>query len=264
MIWPSSSCSRVGAVAVQHAGAAAGQRGGVLVGGDAMAGRLDADQAHALVGQERMEQADGVGTAADAGDHRVGKTSFDLEDLLAGFGPDHRLEVADHHRIGVRAGGGADQVIGVVHVGDPIAHRLVHGVLQGAGARGHGADFRPQQVHAEDVGLLTLDVGGAHIDDARQAEAGADGGGGHAVLAGAGLGDDPGLAHAHGQQDLAQGVVDLVRAGVVQLVALEIDLGPAEVLGQPLGEIERAGPAGIVGVEAGQLAWNAGSALAAA
>jgi hypothetical protein len=40
---------------------------------------------------------------------------------------------------------------------------------------------------------------------------------------------------------------------VVQLVALEIDLGPAEVLGQPLGEIERAGPAGIVGVEAGQL-----------
>jgi hypothetical protein len=61
------------------------------------------------------------------------------------------------------------------------------------------------------------------------------------VLAGAGLGDDAGLAHALGQQDLAEAVVDLVRAGVVQLVALEIDLGAAEMLGQALGEIEREG-----------------------
>jgi hypothetical protein len=65
--------------------------------------------------------------------------------------------------------------------------------------------------------------------------------GGHAVLAGAGLGDDPGLAHPLGQQDLAHAVVDLVRAGVVQLLALQIDLRAAEVLGQARGEIERAG-----------------------
>jgi hypothetical protein len=51
------------------------------------------------------------------------------------------------------------------------------------------------------------------------------------VLARAGLGDDPGLAHALGQQDLAHAVVDLVRAGVVQLLALEIDLRAAEMLG---------------------------------
>jgi hypothetical protein len=44
-------------------------------------------------------------------------------------------------------------------------------------------------------------------------------------------------------------VVDLVRAGVVQLVALEVDLRPAEMLGQPLGEIQRRGPAHIMGVE---------------
>jgi hypothetical protein len=48
------------------------------------------------------------------------------------------------------------------------------------------------------------------------------------VLAGAGLGDDPRLAHAHRQQDLADAVVDLVRAGVVELVALEPDLRAAE------------------------------------
>src|SRR5690606_28559682 len=73
------------------------------------------------------------------------------------------------------------------------------------------------------------------------------------VLAGAGLGDDPGLAHAQGEQDLAEAIVDLVRAGVVELVALEIDLGAAEMLGQALGEIQRARPAGIMGVELAEL-----------
>ena len=72
-----------------------------------------------------------------------------------------------------------------------------------------------QEFHAEDIGRLALDVGLAHIDDARQVEQRADRGGGDAVLAGAGLGDDPGLAHASGQQDLAHAIVDLVGAGVV-------------------------------------------------
>ncbi len=48
------------------------------------------------------------------------------------------------------------------------------------------------------------------------------------MLAGAGLGDDARLAHAPGEQDLAEHVVDLVRAGVIELVALEIDLRAAE------------------------------------
>ena len=49
------------------------------------------------------------------------------------------------------------------------------------------------------------------------------------MLAGAGLGDDALLAHAPREQDLAEHIVDLVRAGVVQLLALEIDLGAAEL-----------------------------------
>ena len=60
------------------------------------------------------------------------------------------------------------------------------------------------------------------------------------MLAGAGLGDDARLAHPAGEQDLAEHVVDLVRAGVVELLALEIDLCAAELLRQPFGEIERA------------------------
>ena len=110
-----------------------------------------------------------------------------------------------------------------------------------------GHDLGAEHLHAEDVRLLPLDVDGAHVDDAVEAEAGAERRGRDAVLAGAGLGDDALLAHAPGQQDLAEHVVHLVRAGVVQLVALEVDLGAAEMLGQALGEIERARPADIMG-----------------
>jgi hypothetical protein len=62
----------------------------------------------------------------------------------------------------------------------------------------------------------------------RESRSARHGGRGDAVLARAGLGDDAGLAHALGQQDLAEAVVDLVRAGVVQVLALEVDFRPAQ------------------------------------
>src|SRR5215472_7735828 len=104
----------------------------------------------------------------------------------------------------------------------------------------HRDDFGTQQFHAEDVGLLTLDVGGAHINDARQVEEGTGGSGRHPMLTGAGLGDDAALAHAPREQDLAKAIVYLVGAGVVELVTLQIELRPAEMPGQPLGKVERA------------------------
>ena len=137
----------------------------------------------------------------------------------------------------MRAGGGADAVERVVHVRHPIPERLVHRVLQGARAGLHGDDLRAEHLHPIDVGLLPLDVDGAHEDDAFEPEARAGGGGRHAVLAGAGLGDDTLLAHAPRQQDLPQHVVDLVRAGVIQLLALEIDLGAARLLPSAVAEV---------------------------
>ena len=78
----------------------------------------------------------------------------------------------------------------------------------------------------------------AHVDVARQAEQGAGGGRRHPVLAGAGLGDDARLAHALGEQDLTKAVVDLVRAGVVEVLSLEVDLGASQMPREPLGEVE--------------------------
>jgi hypothetical protein len=66
------------------------------------------------------------------------------------------------------------------------------------------------------------------------------------VLAGAGLGDDAGLAHALGEQRLADGVVHLVRAGVVEVLALEEDLRAAQLAAPALGVVQRRGPADVV------------------
>ena len=208
-----------------------------------------------------MEQPHRVRAAADRRHQRVRQPAFLGQDLLPGLGADHRLEVAHHGRVGMRPRDRADDVERVVRVADPVAQGLVQRVLQRARARAHRPHLGAQQPHAEHVGLLPLDVALAHVDDAFQAEPGGHGRRGDAMLPGAGLGDDPLLAHPPRQHHLAEHVVDLVRAGVVELVALEVDLGPAEVVGQPLGEVERRRPADIVLEPALQLGVEGGVAL---
>src|SRR5690348_13138570 len=68
----------IGAVAVEYAGLAAVERGRVLAGLDAEPRRLDADHADRRIVEERVEQADRIGAAADAGDQRVRETPFGL------------------------------------------------------------------------------------------------------------------------------------------------------------------------------------------
>ena len=88
------------------------------------------------------------------------------------------------------------------------------------------------------------------------------------MLAGARLGDDALLAHAPREQNLAEHIVDLMRAGVVELVALEIDLGAfalirllAHMFGDALGEIERARAPDIMLVQTLQLGVEGGVVL---
>ena len=92
-----------------------------------------------------------------------------------------------------------------------------------------------------DIGGLAGDVFFAHVDDAFEGGAGADGGGGDAVLAGAGFGDDAGFVQVFGEEDLADGVVDFVGAGVVEVFAFEVDAGAAVVFGEPFGKVDGAG-----------------------
>ncbi len=66
------------------------------------------------------------------------------------------------------------------------------------------------------------------------------------MLACARFRDDTRFSHALGEQYLAHAVVDFVRAGVVQLLALEIDFRAAEFFGHTPGEIEGGRAAYII------------------
>ena len=140
----------------------------------------------------------------------------------------------------------ADDIEGVGDVGHPVAHRLVEGVLEGLGARFDRHHLGPEQLHPIDVGGLSADVLRTHVDDALHAVARSHGGGRDAVLTGAGLGDDAGLAHPSREHRLADAVIHLVSAGVIEVFALQVDLSTAQFAGPALGVIDRTGPPDIV------------------
>ena len=231
---------------MQHAAAAAeGERRAVAAGLDAVARRLDADQRDLGVADERHEDPDRVRAAADARDHARREPAEHVQRLGARLVADHALEVAHERRERRRADRRADHVVGVADVGDPVADRGGDRLLERPRPGLDRLDPGAEQPHPLDVGLLAAHVLGAHVDDALDAEQRAGGRGRDAVLAGAGLGDDPRLAHPAGEQALAERVVDLVRAGVEQVLALEVDR-VADLLGEPLRVVERRRAAGEV------------------
>src|SRR5579872_4389335 len=81
------------------------------------------------------------------------------------------------------------------------------------------------------------------------------------MLPRAGLGDDALLAHAHSKKRLAQAVVDLVRAGVEQVFALEINLRATQSLCEPRRKIERRRTAGVVAQQRVELQMEVGVGL---
>ena len=194
---------------------------------DPLAAGLHADQLDLLVGDERREHADRVRAAADARDHARRQPPLALEQLRARLVADHALQVAHERRVGRRADDRADHVVGALDVRHPVADRRRGRLLERPRARVHRLHGRPEQLHPLHVRALAARVLHAHVDDALHPQQRAHGRGRDAVLAGAGLGDDPPLAHPLGEQHLPERVVELVRAGVVEVLALEVDGRPA-------------------------------------
>src|SRR4051812_38672634 len=85
---------------LQDAGAAAVETSSMVAQLSAASARLDADEAHFLVLEEDMKNADRVRAAAHAGDDGIRKAAFGAKNLRSRFAADHRLEIA-HHR-GIR------------------------------------------------------------------------------------------------------------------------------------------------------------------
>ena len=104
---------QVAARAVQHAGAALGDRRRVPLGVDALAAGLEAVQADVGVVEEGVEDADRVRAAADArGDRASAARPVRSSTCCARLFADDLLEVAHHLGERVRAGDRAEDVVG--------------------------------------------------------------------------------------------------------------------------------------------------------
>ncbi len=138
-----------------------------------------------------VECASGIAATAHAGDHVIRQLrTLLLLQLLPYLGANYGLEAGHHVRVWVRPYYRANDVMRIFGVVDPVADGFVGGVFEGFAARDGRYHGGPQQLHPLHVGLLPLHVHLAHVHDALQVGQGADGGGGHAVLPGAGLGDN--------------------------------------------------------------------------
>jgi hypothetical protein len=78
------------------------------------------------------------------------------------------------------------------------------------------------------------------------------------VLARASLGDDSPLAEPTRDESLAERVVDLVGAGVAEVLSFQVDGLP---LGEPLGAVERCRAADVVALQPFELEGEAGMVL---
>src|ERR1035437_5460076 len=220
----------VGERPVQDPGQPSAETGRVLVGVNTLATGLEPDQADGRVVDETVENAHRVGAPANAGAHSIRQTPDEVKHLGPRLDTDDALEVTHHLGERVRAGDGADHIVGGLDVGDPVAHRLVDGILEGRAAMVHRDHLGAQQLHPSHIQCLTPRVLRTHVDDALKAHQGGHSGTCHTVLTCAGLGDDARLAHLFGQQGLAERIVDLVRAGVVEVLTLEQDAGAPGML----------------------------------
>ncbi len=211
----------VAARALEHARCTAGEARSVPTRLDPVTAGFDANQAHVAVVDERVEDAHGVTAAADARDDRGRQPADRLETLGSRLAADDRLKFANHQRVGMRSEHRAQEIVAIRDGPDPVAHGLVDGILQRSRSGVDAPDFCPEQLHAENVERLARHVFRAHVDVALQPEQRAGGRRCDAVLSCARLRDDPRFPHATGQQGLADRVVDLVRAGMRQVFALE-------------------------------------------
>jgi hypothetical protein len=227
---------------VQHRGPPGAEAG--------RAAGLDADEPHVEIVDEPREEPDRVRAAPDAGQRDLGQPPLGLEDLRAGLAADHGLQLTDDLRVRRRPDARADQIVRVLDVGDPVADRLARGLLQRPRPELDRAHLRAEQGHPLEVRPLPTHVLGAHVDDAVEPEPRADRRRGDAVLARAGLGDDSLLAEPHREQRLAERVVELVGAGVQQVLPLEVEPLPWR---EALRERERCRSPGIGAAELLQL-----------
>ena len=186
-----------------------------------------------------VDRPGSVASATHTGDQIIRiVTSFLFQQLLFDLFANDGLQTRHHIRIRVRADCRSDDIICVGRVAAPVADRLVGRIFQRHIAGSNGDDRCAQHLHLLHVCMLAFHIRLTHIDDTFHIHQRAYGSGRHAMLPGSRLGDDAGFPHPACQQDLSDRVVDLMSAGMVQILALQIYLA-AILPAQPFSQVKR-------------------------
>ncbi len=134
---------QIGAIPVQDADRPCRDRRRVHRTVETQARRLDSDHAHVGILDEGIEEPDRVGAAVDAGDHDIGQAPSCSSIWRRASLPITDLKIAHDHRIRMRPGGGADQIVGISYSCDPVAQGLVERVLEALAAAIDAVTFAP-------------------------------------------------------------------------------------------------------------------------
>ena len=201
---------------------------------------------HAVVVHIVVDGARSVRAASDTGDQIVRIVAADLFlqlplDLLR----DHTLHTGHEVGVGMRPHRRPHDIESVRGMTAPVADGLRASITQCHVTCTYGVHLSAQHLHALHVCVLTLHIRGTHKHFALHIHQRTHRCRSHTVLSGTRLGDDTRLTHLLRQQNLADGVVDLVGTRMVQVLTLQIQL-TAVLLTHPLGIIQRRRSAHIV------------------
>ena len=243
----------VSAGSMQDSRSTATESSRVLPGVNAATASLKPIQGDFWVVDKATEQPNGVAATTDTRYDCVRQSPATLQNLSACLATNDRLEVPHQLRERSRSGDGSQHVVRGVHIGDPVAHRLVDCILKRPSPGRHRHHLGPKDSHPGHVKCLSLGVLFPHVDRALDTHQRRSSGGRNAVLSGSGLGNHPFLAHPFRQQQLAEDVIDLVTTRVVEVLTLEEDRGTATFSGKPVYRGQRARSTDIVSVECVQL-----------
>ena len=164
--------------------------------------------------------------------------SFLLFELPLDFLADDRLQASHHVGIRMWTYCRTYYIECVGRMTAPVADRLVGRILEGLVSTVHRIDLSSQHAHALYVRTLALYIQCAHIHAARHIHQSAHRSCSHTMLTCTRLCHDTSLAHLLGNQYLSDGIVDLMCASVIEVLALQIELA-AIFLAHALGEIQR-------------------------
>ena len=156
----------------------------------------------------------------------------------------------------MRASRSADTVKCISDICYPVAQRFIHRIFECSRAALHRSNLGAKHLHPKNVRLLSFNINSAHIDNTLQAKTRAGGGCRNAMLSRSSFSNNPLLAHAPCEQNLTKNIIYFMRASVIKLIPLKINLrtlihacARTNIFRDALSEIKRRGPTNIVFVQ---------------